>query len=161
MHLSLHYQSVILSRSDESSNLSNDSGCDADDMAPGQLPLVRDGDRQSVARVKDNSQESELMDSSVAPRQSCDTESHCSDMSLTDTCESSITVETQEQGGARQYKPRRKYYMYGNLKLVKPIKDVPKRFMDRSCNLLLHNGYMGCILNVVKACPETQLGYSN
>lgn len=115
---------------DESSNLSNDSGCDADDMAPGQLPLVRDGDRQSVARVKDNSQESELMDSSVAPRQSCDTESHCSDMSLTDTCESSITVETQEQGGARQYKPRRKYYMYGNFKLVKPIKDVPKRFMD-------------------------------
>lgn len=114
---------------DESSNLSNDSGCDADEMAPGEH-LVRDGDLKSVSRAKDNSLESELMDSSVAPRQICDTESHCSDMSLTDTCESSITVETQEQGGARQYKPRRKYYMYGNLKLVKPIKDVPKRFMD-------------------------------
>lgn len=121
---------TTLKSDDESSNLSNDSGCDADEMAPGQLHLVRDGDMQSVTRVKDRTVESELMDSSVAQRQSCDTESRCSDMSLTDTCESSITVETQEQGGARQYKPRRKYYMYGNLKLVKPIKDVPKRFMD-------------------------------
>lgn len=70
------------------------------------------------------------MDSSVVLRQSCDIESYCLDMFFIDICESSIIVEIQEQGGVRQYKLCRKYYMYGNFKFVKFIKDVSKRFMD-------------------------------
>lgn len=37
--------------------------------------------------------------------------------------------DDQDQSGSKS-KSRRKYYMYGNLKLVKPIKDIPKRFMN-------------------------------
>lgn len=115
---------VLVSKSDddESSNLSHDSGCDADEAVLSNTQRMGGAESSSVER--------EALDCNMTPRPGCDTESQSSDMSLAETCEGSITVETQEQGGAKQYKPRRKYYMYGNLRLVKPIKDVPKRFMD-------------------------------
>lgn len=106
---------------DESSNMSNDSGCDADETAAA---------RERVVKTNDSSHVREVNVSAVRQNRSCDTESRCSDMSLADMCDGSIAVENQEQGEPKQYKPRRKYYMYGNLKLVKPIKEVPKRFMD-------------------------------
>ena len=67
----------------------------------------------------------------VIPDTGLDQQSNCSDMSIADTVDGNIVLPNgQEQSMGRQLRPRRKYYMYGNLKLIKPIKDVPKRFLD-------------------------------
>ncbi|XP_062593818.1 uncharacterized protein LOC134255310, partial [Saccostrea cucullata] len=129
---SLHSPPPASNSDDESSNMSNDSGCDADETTASHKKSVGASEANSPVREGENSPVGEATDSSTAQVEnpSCETESRCSDMSLTDTSDGAITIENQEQGGAKQYKPRRKYYMYGNLKLIKPIKDVPKRFMD-------------------------------
>ncbi|XP_033744093.1 uncharacterized protein LOC117329970 [Pecten maximus] len=110
---------------DKRSNTSADSGCESESSATvsghpsnnkndGSMTLLK----ESVATVKSVSNESNLEKISA-----------CSDMSVSESNEGSIIHEQDQQPG-RQMKHRRKYYMYGDLKLVKPIKDIPKRFLN-------------------------------
>ncbi|XP_021366138.1 protein ovarian tumor locus-like [Mizuhopecten yessoensis] len=110
---------------DKRSNTSADSGCESESSATvsghpsnskneGYMTLLK----ESVATVKSVSNESNLEKISA-----------CSDMSVGESNEGSIINEQDQQAG-RQMKHRRKYYMYGDLKLVKPIKDIPKRFLN-------------------------------
>ncbi|XP_056002975.1 uncharacterized protein LOC130049433 [Ostrea edulis] len=48
-----------------------------------------------------------------------------------------------------------------NFKCTRLFFDKFKIVLERFRNFLLHYGYMGGILTVVRACPETQLDYSN
>ncbi|ESO88480.1 hypothetical protein LOTGIDRAFT_165607 [Lottia gigantea] len=48
--------------------------------------------------------------------------------STTSSTEDQSTTYTVDTTGHNKVKGKKKYYMYGNLKLVKPIKDIPPRF---------------------------------
>ncbi|XP_069129404.1 deubiquitinase otu-like isoform X3 [Argopecten irradians] len=96
----------------ESESSATVSGCSGNSKNDGSITLLK----ESEATVKSNESNLEKI-------------SACSDMSVSESNDGSIIQEPDQQAG-RQMKHRRKYYMYGDLKLVKPIKDIPKRFLN-------------------------------
>ena len=96
---------------DRSSNISNDSGCETN---------KNDNEQENVKNSNN--------DNVVVERN--ERNSHCSDMSVSDTVGSPPPeVDTSSEQGYRTAK-RRKYYMYKNLKLIKPIKEIPNKYLD-------------------------------
>lgn len=94
---------------DRSSNISNDSGCETN---------KHENEQENVKNSKINNV--------VCDRN----ESHSSDMSVSDTVNSPPPeVDTSSEQGYKTAK-RRKYYTYKNLKLIKPIKEIPNKYLD-------------------------------
>ncbi|CAC5360438.1 unnamed protein product [Mytilus coruscus] len=91
---------------DRSSNISNDSGCEAN---------KNDSEQDNV---KNN-------EGSMNERNG-----NSSDMSISDSVSTPPPeIDTSSDHGYKTVK-RRKYFMYKNLKLIKPIKEIPTKYLD-------------------------------
>ena len=104
---------------DRSSNISNDSGCEAENVGKGSSK--NGGEQENVKNCEDgNSGMNERHERS----------SNSSDMSISDTVGSPPPeVDTLSDQNYKTVK-RRKYFMYKNLKLIKPIKEIPTKYLD-------------------------------
>ncbi|KAK3099903.1 hypothetical protein FSP39_011520 [Pinctada imbricata] len=134
---------------DKSSSASSDSGCETElgNSCHGSRTDCCHGSKASqsvksntnsvtnesntIKSVVESTVKTATVELGVLQDNGLDLQSTCSDMSVSESGDGSISMPNgQEQNTVRQIRPRRKYYMYGNLKLIKPIKDVPKRFLD-------------------------------
>jgi len=104
---------------DRSSNISNDSGCEAENVGKGGSK--NGGEQENVKNCEDgNSGMSERHERS----------SNSSDMSISDAVGSPPPeIDTLSDQNYKTVK-RRKYFMYKNLKLIKPIKEIPTKYLD-------------------------------
>lgn len=108
---------------DKGSHTSTDSGCESESSATVSGSPGNNKNGGSMTLSKESVATGKL---SVTKESNLEKISACSDMSLSESTDGSVTTDQEQNTGRR----RRKYYMYGDLKLVKPIKDIPKRFLN-------------------------------
>ncbi|KAL3880038.1 hypothetical protein ACJMK2_032310, partial [Sinanodonta woodiana] len=124
-------------------DLCHDSGCDSDSMTCSASSHSDDSFKEEVEAEKSECEqctcaheendkcESSRASESLIVREE-DSESACESLSLAgEVVNHAVELEKCQQQ-INQHKPitRKKYYMYGNHKLVKPIKDIPPRFLS-------------------------------
>lgn len=95
---------------------SNDSGCDSDSTSSALCNSCREMDEGKSVGTTTTVELEQKLDSYIAK----------ADEREGSSC---ISSTTEFQVPAKP-KSKRKYYMYGNLKLVKPIKDIPPKFLS-------------------------------
>ncbi|XP_060569274.1 uncharacterized protein LOC132727724 isoform X2 [Ruditapes philippinarum] len=95
---------------------SNDSGCDSDSTSSAQCNGCKEMEDTSSAATTTVVELEQKLDNYIAK--------------VDETDNTSCISSTTEFQVPSKPKPKRKYYMYGNLKLVKPIKDIPPKFLS-------------------------------
>lgn len=92
----------------------NDSGCDSDGTGSANGDVFKDMEEKSQSASVELE---EKLDDYIAQANDNDTDSTTNQSNIAES--SNITKQ----------KSKRKFYMYGDLKLVKPIKDIPPRYL--------------------------------
>lgn len=111
-------KSQTMSPGDESIE-SNDSGCDSDSTSSAQCNSCKEIEENNAGTTTVELEQK--LDNYIAKVDEND-DSSC------------ISSTTEFQVPAKP-KSKRKFYMYGNLKLVKPIKDIPPKFLSMLTSL--------------------------
>ena len=103
-------------------NECNDSGCDSDSLGGSAQD---DSSKENKKSLKVSIELEKSIDNFIASK-----DNETNETQENGAIEETVSSSSDQGGGYSKPRTKKKYYMYGSLKLVKPIKDIPPRFLS-------------------------------